>query len=147
MKLETMQPSMFMQLSAFPQCIAVRTIGHLDMGAGRWPNITWRGYHASERPLSTKHTVQREYDTHDFMHRAQHVDCVGPAMSSKIYDDQYEKTEEARLKALSAVYEVRQRLLGVIGSKSGLYTFVSGSIAKLRIRERRSEANGDKAER
>jgi len=30
-------------------------------------------------------------------------------MSSKTYDDQYEKTEEARLKALSAVYEVRQR--------------------------------------
>ncbi|KAG2061925.1 hypothetical protein BDR06DRAFT_992399 [Suillus hirtellus] len=47
-----------------------------------------------------------------------HVDCVGLAMSSKIYDDQYEKTEETRLKALSAVYEVRQRLLEVIGSKS-----------------------------
>lgn len=39
-------------------------------------------------------------------------------MSSKICDDQYEKTEEAHLKALSAVYEVRQRLLEVIGSKS-----------------------------
>lgn len=71
MKLEAVQPSMLMQLSAFPQCIAVRTIGHLDTSAGRWPNTTWRGYHASERLLSTKHTVgQREYDTHDFMHAA-----------------------------------------------------------------------------